>query len=455
MNFRTLSWLMRSSKDDKRISLLAIIAFTVSVGVCLTVVGGFHAFWIRNANAHILFHDAETIQYTNEYILLATVALGLIIAPLATLSAQAARLTLRRRDQKLAILRLIGATQTQTTLLALADSTAQALTGSLCGCLLYVCAIPLVRLLVFQGLPFTFSQLWVGFPLMLSAVAAVTLICLMSAWISLRRVNVSPLGVSMRTRARGLSKTRLIAGILIVIIVMILFSSRFGSQIGIVAVLATIFIGFSAVVGALNLVGPWIISVWARLRVRHPRNAAHLIGLRRIIDNPKRAWRSSAGVGLAIFVCAIAAASSVMSQGMGKQSAASRIYLADIGTGGKLTLAFVALLAAVSAMVTQSAMVYDQKDHYLSLTMEGADHSMLDQARRVETVAPLLIVSLISAGCGLLILSTAGAGLMMSSGFLLSYVLMVTACLSLVIVGGLASRLASRQVTKQLVRQDD
>ena len=117
-------------------------------------------------------------------------------------------------------------------------------------------------------------------------------------------------------------------------------------------------------------------------------------------------------------------------------------------------MGFVALLAAVSAMVTQSAMVYDQSDQYISLALEGADRKVLDKARRIETVTPLLVITVISALMGLLLLSPAAAGMEVAS-FLPVYLGMVTACVLLIILGGMASRIASRQVARQMVRQDD
>ena len=87
--------------------------------------------------------------------------------------------------------------------------------------------------------------------------------------------------------------------------------------------------------------------------------------------------------------------------------------------------------------------------------MEGADRKVLDKARRVETVTPLLMVTIICTILGLLLLSTAGMQTMVSPTFLPSYLLMVAASVALVIFGGMASRIASRQVSARMVRQDD
>lgn len=458
ISFRLANSLMRSSKDDRRINALAILAFTVSMGIFLTVIGGFHAFVIRSQEAKTLFTNPITQEMASSYIIYAGIAIALIIAPLATLSAHAARLTLRRRDRRLSTLRLAGATQAQTTLLTIMESARQALIGSLLGCLLYLTCIPLVRLIVFQGLPFSFSQLWVGFPIMIAAVVAITLICMLSSLISLRKVNISPLGTSMRVGNPQMSKARIAVGAVLFAFVAFIFTRRAGGGQDMLGKVLIAVAGVSIIVGVINLIAPLFISLFAKLLVLHPINASWLIGLRRLIDDPKRAWRSSAGVGLAVFVCAIAAAAEVTSAGGSNKPSydqAMQIYMLDIGTGGRLTLAFVSILASVSAMVTQSAMVYDQADQYLSLSMEGADRKVLDKARRVETVTPLLMVTIICTILGLLLLSTAGMQTMVSPTFLPSYLLMAAASVALVIFGGMASRIASRQVSARMVRQDD
>ena len=51
----------------------------------------------------------------------------------------------------------------------------------------------------------------------------------------------------------------------------------------------------------------------------------------------------------------------------------------DIAMGGFLTLAFAAVLAAVSSGVMQTGNVYDQADEYRMLALEGTDEATLDK----------------------------------------------------------------------------
>ena len=51
---------------------------------------------------------------------------------------------------------------------------------------------------------------------------------------------------------------------------------------------------FGLVIGCfalINLVGSFAVTLRARSRARRPKNAATMIAMRRILDNPKRAWR--------------------------------------------------------------------------------------------------------------------------------------------------------------------
>ncbi|MFR5099423.1 MAG: hypothetical protein ACLTDO_01910 [Bifidobacterium pseudocatenulatum] len=62
----------------------------------------------------------------------------------------------------------------------------------------------------------------------------------------------------------------------------------------------------------------------------------------------------------------------------------SMLYMRDIAMGGFLTLAFAAVLAAVSSGVMQTGNVYDQADEYRMLALEGTDEATLDKARMMS-----------------------------------------------------------------------
>lgn len=94
---------------------LPVSAFAASTTLLLTVLGGYGAFAGRSSEP-----EAEA------YLALAGVASVLMIVPAVTLGLAAARLGARRRDERLASLRLIGSTPRQIVALCAAESGIQA-----------------------------------------------------------------------------------------------------------------------------------------------------------------------------------------------------------------------------------------------------------------------------------------------------------------------------------------
>jgi putative ABC transport system ATP-binding protein len=103
-----------------------------------------------------------------------------------------------RRDQRLATLRLSGATSGQVVLMTLAEAVGQALLGGLLGTALYAAVLPLLAQLSFQGRPFAVGELWVGVSVALAGIGAVALLAAVSGLVGLTRVVIGPLGVTAR-----------------------------------------------------------------------------------------------------------------------------------------------------------------------------------------------------------------------------------------------------------------
>src|SRR5699024_12688445 len=95
-----------------------------------------------------------------------------------------------------------------------------------------------------------------------------------------------------------------------------------------VAILAVLLAGGLAL---LNLVGPLVIMLIGHIWASRARSAESLIGARRLIDNPKNAWRSVGGVGLAIFIAGMTAVMAAFGTAGDPDP-----FLAPLGTGGIL-----------------------------------------------------------------------------------------------------------------------
>ena len=110
-------------------AILPVLAFAASSALFLTVAGGVQALstWLEHANVDHEMINLMGIQKL--YMGLAWVAALVLIVPLFTLGASAARLSARRRDERLASLRLIGASTTLIVGLSVADALVYSLVG--------------------------------------------------------------------------------------------------------------------------------------------------------------------------------------------------------------------------------------------------------------------------------------------------------------------------------------
>ena len=107
--------------------------------------------------------------------------------------------------------------------------------------------------------------------------------------------------------------------------------------------------------------------------------------------------------------------------------------------GGFLTLAFAAVLAAVSSGVMQTSNVYDQADEYRMLALEGTDEATLDKARMMEVITPLNTVMAVSLGCSVLLLFPILATSLLNPASLLTLAAGIGLCYALMVLGGCAA----------------
>ena len=172
------------------------LLLAVAAPVLLTVLGGAQSFF------------TWTDDIALSYQLLAVVALVLLVVPLASLGGAAARLSARRRDDRLATLRLLGATPATVSALAVMESTVLALAGSLAGVVGYFAIVPALALVPFRGEPLGIDGVVLGVPVIAGTVLGIATLAAVSAVLGLRQVVISPLGVRTRQDAPKLSWVR-------------------------------------------------------------------------------------------------------------------------------------------------------------------------------------------------------------------------------------------------------
>ncbi|WP_152360220.1 hypothetical protein [Microlunatus speluncae] len=381
--------LARRQESHRLITALAVIAFAVTTAAVLIVLGGLGAFLGRP--------DSEV------YVMCAQVATAILIIPVITLGGAAARLSVSRRNERFAALRLAGATSGQVGAIAVIDATMQAVIGVLAGGLLYLIALPGVALLRFQGRPFELTELWVGPGILALSLLGVVLLAIGSAAASLAAVVISPLGVARRVSPKKLSVIRVL--IFVVAFIAWLIVSQLVSGEAIIPVLSTFLVICFAVV---NLVGPFVLGLIGRIAAGGAKNVPALLAARRLIDDPKSAWRSVAGVTLATFVAGMLSIAPAMAEGFQSDEPTLAYLPQDLLTGALVTVVIAAILAAVSSGVNQAAKVLDHRDQYRTLRLAGTPIEVLTSARLRETWLPLAASLAIAVTCSLVIVAPFG-----------------------------------------------
>jgi hypothetical protein len=394
-----LWWLLLRRQREQQLTItLAVIAFGTATGALLTVLGGLGAFTARGG-AH------------GFYVILAQTATVILVIPVITLGGSAARLSISRRDDRLAALRLAGATSGQVGMIAVADAAAQALVGTVLGAVLYLIALPGVAMINFQGRAFTWSELWVGPGVLALTIVGVILLATVSAVISLARIAINPLGVAQRTAPKSVSMIRIgVAVVALLLWAPVTKTIGSGAQL----IIPLIFLGICF--GVLNLIGPFVLGLIGRFSAARANTVPKLLAARRLVDDPRAAWRPVAGVTLATFVAGVLSIAPALSASNSGASDPQTAYLpVDLMTGSIVTLVIAALLAAVSAGVNQAARVYDLTQQYRMLHLIGTDIPVMKQARMRETGLPLVASVAIAAFVSLVIVAPFGIPLITQS----------------------------------------
>jgi len=240
--------------------------------------------------------DGQAAQYSS----LALVAAVLLVVPLLVLCGAAARLGLARRDSRLAALRLAGATPRQVLALTAVESGLPAAAGALVGVLVAAAALPLAARVPVGGGAWYAADLLPPAPVVVAVVLGVVVLAVGSAAVALRRVLRSPLGVAAAHAPRRMGLVRL--GVFVALLAGFL---RWSDTEG--ASTTGLVVAFAAVFGALAVVGPWVVGVLGRVVVARSRSAAALLAGRRLLDDPRGAWRVVGAVAMTGFVAGVLA----------------------------------------------------------------------------------------------------------------------------------------------------
>ncbi|SDL20542.1 permease [Microbacterium azadirachtae] len=421
MNAATLRLLLRPAPGSAGVVVIPAVAFAIVSALVLTVVGGAQAFW------------AWDDEYATIYQVLAAVALVLLVLPLASLGGAAARLSARRRDERLSTLRLLGVSGFGVGVIAVVEATLVAAAGVIAGVVLSIGIAPLVGLIPFRGAPLGAAVMLP--PLTTAAIALGTvLLATVSAVVGLRRVVISPLGVRTRTTPRTPHWVRAVVAVAAIAAGFIAGNvvPGIGGTIAIITGLAAI---FAVGLLVLNLIGPWVLTVGARMQLRRAKTPARLLAARIVLDDAKGAWRQVSGVAMSSFMAVFAGTGVALMNVLGSENSRTDdlALVADMRTGLIITLVASFLMVACSVAVTQASDILDQRDLHRSLHYLGVPADTVDAARRRAVMSPLLVTSLGAALCAaVLIFPLLGIALITAPVSLLTIAAVLAAGVALV-----------------------
>ncbi len=232
-------------------------------------------------------------------IILAVGALALLF-PVLIFIGTATRLAAARREQRFAAMRLVGATPAQVSVIAAVEACVAAVAGVAIGFGLFLLFRPALANVPFTGQPFAAGDLSLSFADVLLVAVGVPIAAAAAARVALRRVVISPLGVSRRVTSaapRAWRLVPLVAGIAeLAYFVDVGRPKTTGGQID------AYFSGCLLIMVGLIFAGPWLTMVGARVMARRTSRPAVLIAGRRLSDNPRAAFRTITGLILALFV---------------------------------------------------------------------------------------------------------------------------------------------------------
>ncbi|TCC26084.1 FtsX-like permease family protein [Kribbella sindirgiensis] len=333
--------------------------------------------------------------------LLIAVAFGIILVlfPILSLVGQAAGVAAKRREHRLAALRLAGATRTQVLWLSAVEQAVLAAAGAVVGVVGYTVLSPLIAQIPLGGGRWYVGDITVRWWTVLVVLVAVPVLSVISALIGLGRVSITPLGVVRGQTRKGLSVLRI--GLLVIGPVMLAY---YGVQAALLPLL--IAVGFAAL--AVRVVGPWAVQLVGKAMVKAANGPVTLLAGRRLVDDPKGAFRPVAALVLSGFVTGFI--SVFMPSGEDDPS------FNDMRIGVALLLSLVFLTVAASTAAGAVGTALDQAAPARALRRSGVPLSVIERAARVAAVVPVVGVGLPVVGFGALCGLALSGGKMITEG---------------------------------------
>lgn len=257
----------------------------------------------------------------NGIVLILAVVAAALLFPVLIFIGAATRLSAARREQRFAAMRLVGATPRQISTISTVEAAVATVVGVAAGFGLFFALRPLLANIPFtEGGRFFTTDLSLNVPDVLFVVLGVPIGAAAAARLALRRVSISPLGVTRRVTPRPPRPWRLLpllVGIAELGYFAYLHDIGAGTNTDTTLEAVLFLIGVLLVMAGLVIAGPWLTMLGSKLVIWRANRPAALIAARRLADNPQAGFRAISGLVLAVFVgtCAIAIITTIGASG--------------------------------------------------------------------------------------------------------------------------------------------
>lgn len=380
--------LLRPSRGDASTVVLPLVAFAILGAVTYAAAALARLFWMAPDDGF------------GQYKILAVGLLAALLVPAAALGSSAARLSARRREDRLAVLRLLGASSRWVRGSAVLEASLLTAAGAIAGIFGYTAVAPALVWVPVAGRAPLLDEVWLPLWTLGLLVLALVTVSGVSSAVGLRRVIVSPLGVRMRTDAPRLHRIRLLLGAAVIAggVALLQFTSVSWGAVGITVAIVVVLV---AVMAALDVMGPFLVGSFARRRLARSRTADDLIAARGVLESPQAAWRQVSGAGLASFIAVPAGSAlgflDMVQNGPTTIPPDQLVFFGDIRTVVVAAVVVSYLLVACSVGVTQAASVLERRGLYVSLDRLGMPTRAMERSRRSAIAAPLLVAAVFPA----------------------------------------------------------
>ena len=205
--------------------------------------------------------------------ILAVGAMALLL-PVLIFIGTATRMAAARREQRFAAMRLVGATPRQVSVISAVEACISALSGVAIGFLLFVLLMPVLRNASFTGEPFAPRDFSLHLADILLVTIGVPAAAAVAARIALRRVRISPLGVTRRVTPPAPRAYRLVP--LLAGLGELGFFAGIGHPRSSSGQILAYFLGFFLIMAGLVIAGPWLTMTGSRIMAgRTSRRRSH------------------------------------------------------------------------------------------------------------------------------------------------------------------------------------